>query len=283
MEMRWLDVAQPAGNGQRLALLRRARSAHTRGLVVHAHAFADEMNKCRRMVAQQALQLADAGFTVLQLDLFGCGDSAGEFAEATWAQWIDDLVAAARHARQIEPDAPLWWWGTRAGALLANAAAQRLGEPCSMLFWQPMPSGATALQQFLRLKAANEMLAQGGKGVVEQLKRELSEGRLIEVAGYELSGGLTQGLADARLVPFDGVQRVVWLEVAAQPDSTWTPASAKAVQAWTQAVPATTAQLVTGPMFWQSVEIEDAPALWEATRTQLLSPGTPAPPLDGNA
>lgn len=279
LQLLWHDVGRPSGLGQRLAVLHSAGTTPARGLVVHAHALADEMNKSRRMVGQQAQRLARDGFTVLLLDLLGCGDSDGEFAQATWDHWVQDLVQAARLGRSIEPDAPLWWWGTRTGALLASQAAQRQGEPCSLLFWQPTPSGATVLQQFLRLKAAAEMLNQGGKGVVDQLKHELSDGQTVEVAGYELTRALTDGLADARLAPFEGLQRVVWLEVSAQPDATFSPASSRSMQAWSAASPRFDAQIVHGGMFWQSVEIEDAPALWDATCAQLGSAGTPAGPV----
>lgn len=277
LQLLWHDVGQPLGQGRRLIVLHRAATSPARGLVVHAHAWADEMNKSRRMVGQQALRLAEAGFTVLLPDLFGCGDSEGEYAQATWDQWVQDLVQAAEWGRSLEPDAPLWWWGTRTGALLACQAAQRHGQPSSLLLWQPTPSGATLLQQFLRLKAAAEMITQGAKGVVDQLKRDLADGHTIEVAGYELNRQLTDGLAEARLSPFDGLKRVVWLEVSAQADSTWSPASSRAMQAWWQASPRFDAQIVQGGMFWQSVEIEDAPALWEATLAQLASPGTPSP------
>jgi alpha-beta hydrolase superfamily lysophospholipase len=50
-----------------------------RGSVLHVHAFAEEHNKCRRMVASQARALAALGYTVLAPDLRGCGDSEGDF------------------------------------------------------------------------------------------------------------------------------------------------------------------------------------------------------------
>ena len=54
------------------------------GLVVHAPAFAEEMNKSRRMVALQARALAEDGLAVLLVDPLGCGDSPGDFGDATW-------------------------------------------------------------------------------------------------------------------------------------------------------------------------------------------------------
>ena len=41
-------------------------------------AWAEEMNKARRMAALQARLLAENGYAVLQIDLHGCGDSSGD-------------------------------------------------------------------------------------------------------------------------------------------------------------------------------------------------------------
>ena len=55
--------------------------------VLYVPPFAEEMNKSRRLVALQARRLAAAGFGVLVPDLYGTGDSAGDFAEARWSIW----------------------------------------------------------------------------------------------------------------------------------------------------------------------------------------------------
>src|SRR5882672_8203208 len=88
-----------AGTGQRLYVYHSpepARPTHSpRGAVLYVHPFAEEMNKSRRMAALQSRALSAAGFAVLQLDLFGCGDSSGEFGDATWDDWVADIVEAA--------------------------------------------------------------------------------------------------------------------------------------------------------------------------------------------
>src|SRR6476660_7010955 len=59
--------------------------------IVYAPPFGEEMNKSRRMAALQARALATAGWAVVQVDLLGCGDSDGEFADASWGRWVDDI------------------------------------------------------------------------------------------------------------------------------------------------------------------------------------------------
>jgi len=87
----------------------------------------------------------------------------------------------------------------RAGCLLAASAAVNLEKCPNFLFWQPALAGKLLLQQFLRLKMAGELIGNDTKGVTEQLRRQLAEGGIIEVAGYRLSPALTNGLEAAEL------------------------------------------------------------------------------------
>ena len=157
----------PSAAGQRFALLYTPEPAtKQRGAVVYVHPFGEELNKSRRMAALQARAMASAGYSVLQIDLLGCGDSTGDFGDATWEAWLADVRLACAWLQE-RTAAPLWLWGLRSGCLLVNEAAQRMPTPVKLLLWQPVLSGKQFLQQFLRLKVAAEMLASDGKGVTQ--------------------------------------------------------------------------------------------------------------------
>jgi len=255
--------------GQRLCLHHFPQTGSVLGAVVYVHPFAEEMNKSRRMAALQSRALAQAGFAVLQIDLLGCGDSSGDFGDATWAAWVDDVLRAAAWLRQRHA-APLWLWGLRAGALLAAEAARRIDEPCNFLFWQPTTSGKTVLQQFLRLKAAADLLDGGAKGVVAGLRAQLAAGRAVEVAGYTVAPALAEGLERATLQPPPrGAGRVEWFDVSAAAEASLSPAAAMSAPAWRGASFDVRQAVVSGPSFWQTTEIEDAPALLQATSAAL--------------
>jgi exosortase A-associated hydrolase 2 len=270
----------PAGAGRkdRLMALWHASVADAalRGVVLYVHPFAEEMNKTRRMAALQARALAAAGYGVLQIDLKGCGDSSGEFGDATWFDWVSDVRTAVRWLRG-RSSAPLTLWGLRAGCLvLADAAAQMPDENCSFLFWQPTPKGAPVLRQFLRTAAAAAFLDGRGKGVVDGLRQKLAAGITVEVGGYRVHPALAAGLEQAQLPVPPRLDRLVWLEVSAvaapsAPGPPLTPASVSASAAWRLAATRFEVRLVPGPPFWQTAEIEIAPALIEATLAALQS------------
>ena len=259
----------PAAQGTRYALHHAPAGGAARGVIVFAHAWAEEMNKSRRMAAMQSRALAAAGYAVLQIDLQGCGDSSGGFADASWDGWIADLHLAAHWLSQRYAGAPLTWWGHRAGCLLVCAAAAGLAQPAQLLFWQPPASGKLLLQQFLRLRAAAEMAGGDAKAAMDSVKQDLAAGRAVDIAGYALPSALAQGLERATLAPPTSPTQAIWLEVTTGDELALLPASAPRIEAWRAAGHSVDAQAVKGPAFWQTQEIEDAPALIDATLAAL--------------
>ena len=84
----------PAQPGHRFCIYHPSADGRTGCSFVYAHPFCEEMNKARRMAALQSRRLAAAGYAVLEIDLFGCGDSSGDFADAKWDIWKQDLQFA---------------------------------------------------------------------------------------------------------------------------------------------------------------------------------------------
>ena len=255
----------PSSTGQRFVLLYApAPATKPRGAVVYVHPVAEELNKSRRMAALQARAMAAAGYSVLQIDLLGCGDSSGDFGDASWEAWLADVKLACDWL-QTRTDAPLWLWGQRTGCLLANEAAHRMSGPVNLLFWQPVVSGKQFLQQFLRLKVAAEMLGSDGKGVMERLRGQLRQGESVEIAGYALSPALANGLEQAELLLPHRSGRVEWIEITGRPDADLSPAAVARLTQWRAAGQEARGTSVSGPAFWQTTEISECPGLLAAS------------------
>ncbi|HEY0584957.1 MAG TPA: hydrolase 2, exosortase A system-associated [Pseudoduganella sp.] len=264
------------GAAARFALYH-APAAPCRGAWLYLHPWAEEMNKARRMAALQARALAADGWAVLQLDLHGCGDSAGDFGDASWDSWRADVALGldwlqATLGQQL-PQAP-GLWGLRLGALLAlDYAARPAGRaPSQLLLWQPVLQGASHLTQFLRLRVAAQMLGEGAghrEGGTDALRAALAGGSALEVAGYTLAPALAaalDGLDASRLAPPCPVN---WLEVAPAAGRPLAPLSQRVLQGWQAAGVDARAQCVAGPQFWATQEIAEAPALLVATCAML--------------
>ena len=216
------------------------------------------------MAYLQASAFAQAGYAVLMMDLHGCGDSSGDFADARWDTWLEDVQLARRWLEQ-RIGGPAWLWGVRAGCLLAAQSATRRTQASRILFWQPVLSGHQHLKQMLRLKLTGEMLqsptAAGSKGRLgtDALLEQLESGQSVEVAGYVLSSALASGMGQAT-VQASSLLQGVCLEISNPLDAAQQPAVSPALRSLVaqsqEAASCITAQSVAGAAFWQ---VQDAP------------------------
>ena len=255
----------PASGGQRYCLLHLpppGRSA--RGGILYVHPFAEELNKSRHVAAAQARAFAASGYSVLQIDLFGCGDSSGDFGEARWDIWHNDLhLACAWLAQRV--DGPLSVWGLRLGALLALDFASRPPLPLArLLLWQPELDGRRVIDRFLRLRLATGMLAGGTREAPGQARAALAQGEPVEVAGYLLTPALAHAIDRVSASTLPPSVPVYWLDhQGAEQAATPLPPLARQWRDLGAAVHV--ASFGDGP-FWQSGELLACPQLLDATR-----------------
>lgn len=252
--------------GFRFCIVRRpAGGMRGRGTIIHVPAFAEEMNKSRRMVALAADAWVQTGWRVLQLDLGGCGDSEGELAEASWDGWLEDVRYAYQWAR-AQDGGPIWLWGLRLGALLACEASSRFRLDCGLLLWQPVVSGRQHLQQFLRLLKAAQVVGKAGSDADVSPLQRLACGEMIEVAGYEISPALARAMELARIETVHAPHGVHWFQVGG---TAALPALDRIKAAWLAQGTDVQTHIVQGPPFWQTQEIEVADALLKQSSLAL--------------
>lgn len=252
--------------GRRFALLTEPSGA-CRGALLYLHPFAEEMNKSRRMAALGARAFAEHGWTVLQLDHFGCGESSGDFSNVDWQDWIDDVEAGYEWLRADGHPAPALW-SLRAGSLLASDWLARRGTGVALLLWQPVANGKQHLTQFLRLRAAADMAGDAdARATIGRLRAEIGAGKTVEVAGYGISPALAAGLEGATLSLPAGFQGpVAVLEVVAGERTAPSPGLAASVAKWRDADVSVSLEVVPGAAFWQTQEIETvAPLIARST------------------
>ena len=263
-EVTFLDT--PAG--RRLITVTRP-ATQPRGGWLYLHPFAEEMNKTRRMIALSAQALAKDGWLVVQLDLAGCGDSEGELRSTEWQSWIDD-ISQGWNWLSAECPGNLGIWTLRAGSLLAAEWLKQHDAQPHLLLWQPVRNGKQHLTQFLRLVTANEMLTRDGNGNLNQLRSDLESGSAIDVAGYTINPSISAGMNAAHLeLPVSFRGSTIIIEVIPDSRNEPSPGIQKLAQALADAEVAVTLATATGVSFWQTVEIETAPALVDVTVREL--------------
>ncbi|HRH80753.1 MAG TPA: hydrolase 2, exosortase A system-associated [Thiobacillaceae bacterium] len=298
--------------GSLFTLRTQPRGRPAKGGILYLHPYGEEMHKSRRMAALQARRFAAAGWSVLQFDLYGSGDSEGDAGDARWAIWRDDALAMTERLRQSS-DGPIVLWGLRLGASLAVDAAQQRDDVRALLLWQPVLNGEQYLTHLLRLKLAGDLVKAGKSAASTQdLRKALSAGESLEIAGNRLSPELADAMTEFRLSAHSPKAPVHWMEMdmsgrtglspAGQqailttalgrmkhpessdqampgplplggracgegcgPTGRFSNAVSRIIQHWQTAGVAVTGRVLACPDFWQSQEIQECPALVDAS------------------
>ena len=249
----------PAQPGQRFCLLHPPLGGDpAANCVLHIHAFGEELNSCRRSAALLARQLASRGLAVLQIDLLGCGDSSGDFADADWNIWQNDLHIALAFLQQ-QYAGKIHLWADRLGALLAMRLAlqypQRFDQ---LLLCQPVVDGQQYTHQLQRSLRARALFAH------QEAQVKPASGNL-EIGGYEIAPALFEAIgalqaADWRLP----VRSIDWIETLSTTSQSMSPARSQFIQGWQQLGNPVQLHCVQGDAFWQIPEASASPHWIEA-------------------
>jgi exosortase A-associated hydrolase 1/exosortase A-associated hydrolase 2 len=241
-----------------------ATKSHPVGDILLAPPFAEEMNRCRAMVAMQARAFSQIGVGTLVLDPYGTGDSAGEFSDGTWDSWRDDLTRGVAWLRSSANGCRALW-GIRLGAVMAAELALRDSAISRLLLWQPVANGRNYFTQFLRIRIAAEMQIRGGIRTTEELRKRSAAGEIIEVSGYRVGPDLARRLDEVRLPGAADLPslRLSWFEVLA---SAQTPhGNSSLIEDYRSGGVEVDYRPVVGPAFWQLHERTVVPDLIGAT------------------
>jgi exosortase A-associated hydrolase 2 len=249
-----------------------------RGHVLVVPPFNEEMNRCRSMLTLQAKDFAALGYGTLVIDLHGTGDSDGEYRDARWTVWLDDIGVAHRWLMG-QPGGLSAILGVRLGAILATQARAQFGAAdVPLVLWQPVLDGKVHLTQFFRVRMAAQLDRPDlPKETTKSMREKLGSGEILEVAGYEIHPELADAIDGARLVDNELKvgSKILWLENAAPDKSELSVASASAVGAWVAAGASVEASTFSGPAFWQVHERAIAPGAIDQTsswfRKQIAS------------
>jgi exosortase A-associated hydrolase 2 len=233
------------------------------------------MNKCRRMVTLLAMQLAQRGIVTVVPDLYGTGDSGGDFADASWALWQDDLARTVQWCEDaVGPVTGLL--GIRLGCALACEDDVLAAMPAlsRTVFWQPVLDGSRHLTQFMRLRVAASM-ASDVKESIADLRAELAAAGEIEIAGYRISRDMVANLdavKESRVLPAR-LGTVDWFELVRDIGQPVAPASVRLIQATVDAGVHVDSHAIVGDPFWSATEIVTNDELVGRTCDSMMNAG----------
>jgi exosortase A-associated hydrolase 2 len=251
----------------RLFVLRRQPDGPVRGTVVVIPPFAEEMNKSRRMVTLATTRLTAAGYDTVLPDLFGTGDSNGDFSDATWPGWQEDIRTFVDWLQC--PSVELL--AIRLGAALALECVSRNLVPVPVkrvVLWQPVFDGNRYIRQFQRLRTAATLIGNEATGEQADAHADWLAGKAVSIAGYSVGPNLAlpliESIAPHVLPPAFG--DVHWFEVVRSPvNEALQGTSERLIAASRVSGARIESAAIVGQPFWASTEIAVIPELVDRT------------------
>jgi exosortase A-associated hydrolase 2 len=237
------------------------------GAFLYLPPFAEEMNRCRNLVAKQARSFATLGYASLTLDFYGTGDSEGELADADWDIWLDDADRALIWL-ETRVNRPVTLWGCRLGALLAANLANRDPSRLSgLLLWQPVLDGKLFIKQYLRLRVAARVDRNQSPETTDQIRTRLADGIIVDVAGYPLSSQLTESIERVRMADFERLTglEIDWFENVSTPNGALSITSQRLIETLIARDNRIRSQPFSDPPIWQLHSRDEASNLLAAT------------------
>lgn len=104
-------------DGIRLSAVVERPDSERSPLVIVLHGFTSTKDKPHTIAACQAMR--EAGFATLRVDLYGHGESSGEFRNHTLHKWISNTLAVMDYARSLDFVTDIYLSGHSQGGLVA--------------------------------------------------------------------------------------------------------------------------------------------------------------------
>jgi exosortase A-associated hydrolase 2 len=156
--------------------------------IVMCNPFAEEKNISHRVLTDFARYACSHGYNVLRFDYRGCGDSEGDFEEATLSTRLSDIHRAIEILIERTGNDKIILFGLRLGATLAAAIASDGPRTDSLVLWEPVLHVKAYFEQFLRYQVLAEMIRENILVTNrKKLINDLQDGKCVDILGYLLS------------------------------------------------------------------------------------------------
>jgi hypothetical protein len=178
------------------------RGPEVKAAVVLAGPFATERPYSYSPWVRWARFLAANGYASRHFDYRAIGESSGNFADTSYANWMEDVANQAERMQKEFPGVPLILHGLGLGGLFAsNIFKQGVGN--ALILWSAPTSGEEALREGMMRRMAGDM-GSGKKATFQDYLNEMNAGAPLAVQGYPISGRLWNEASQCKLYVPDG-------------------------------------------------------------------------------
>ena len=223
--------------------------------VVFCNAFGDERKSSCLAMVRLARRLAAEGLPVLRFDYWGCGDSPGDFVDATVSTRLEDIAAAARFLPAHTGGNALCLLGLRLGAALAALVAEDLDGCAGLALIEVVSEGAAYVRGLEQRTLVRKMISGPGRGTPQ------APPEVVDLDGYAVRRSVLDEVQRLGIrvggVAFRGPVLVVQVSF----NEKLTSETAAVRETYAAAGARVDLRTLVLPPFWRRVEVTDTTVL----------------------
>lgn len=146
--------------------------AKSKNIVIFCHGFRSSSIGPNRFFVRAARLLADKGIATIRFDQFGSGNSAGDFIESSFTDWVETIKVIARMYQAKGYKVTLF--GQSMGGSAVICAGAELNDIASIVSWVPDPSEDTFIEP------TSGHVEESGQRVTSRFWREAHNAKIAE-------------------------------------------------------------------------------------------------------
>lgn len=168
--------------------------------VLIAQPFTEECILMHRALYNLNRELNHAGLPVCRFDLYGQGDSEGDFKDANLNTWKVNLIDAYNYFKRKLRLTEVVFCGFRFGATLTMSVANEFESEDKFILVDPIIKGQQYIDNVLRTNLSYQMVTYGKVNVTrETLIKQLNDGEYVNIDGYLLNGEMYNQIGNLNL------------------------------------------------------------------------------------
>jgi len=234
--------------------------------VVLCNAFGDERKSSCLAMTRVARALAEGGWPAVRFDYRGCGESPGEFVDATLSSRLQDVRAAVELIQNRAGVQSVCLLGLRLGGTIAARVAADLHSCSTLALIEPVRDGCAYFDGLLRRRLVRRMLTTG-HGAVEG--GDTAE--LVDLDGYAMRPDTLEQMRSLAIRPggvtFSG--RVLLVQVSHSGKLTRDTTAVR--EAFEAAGASVEVRALVLPPFWSRIDVVDTSGVNETVLEWLRS------------
>lgn len=237
--------------------------------IVICHPILEEKKSTYKLLRDCAKDLCSFGFYVFRFDLSGCGDSEGDYENASVNTWVEDTKVAVNYlTNKIKSIKTVGLIGLRLGATIAAFVREESENISFLCLWSPIIDG----KQYVKINIKRKLVLELWKNKNTRQSANLPQDEIkgIDIDGYYINNQLIGEMEKIDLIGLAKRDNSKIMILSLKENNNSLTQFRRLGQSYQVARNATIYEIIGGDPFWDYIGLSKWPELIRITTEWFL-------------